>query len=352
MSVETLPLVNFGKYKDRPVTDLLQDSKYIDWLKTQSWFKEKYSNIYNITVNQVITTNNQNSKTPEHNRLQNLFLTNDNQKKLLLQCFKIMLNKIKQNISLLLNDKDFIECFGPTIMPNIDINTKNNDIKFEGRYNWDLIITFIDPIKFEIKLNIENELNKLNIYKNNFNNQEFNKLLEEWHGNFKGACLEYRKYSHYNKIINKYIKEDDYDISIGDNGNNITLFFELNYQCNIFCEIKPVIGEDYPCVLRKLKTQQELTMNDIKKKYEDRYFLNKKIYILIIETFTTTYTTKEQLIEIFSQTGIKVIFTNDIFSSDILEKLDYKTSLIEENKILKNKVLQLEEKIKLLENSH
>ena len=71
MDIQPLPLVPFGKYKDKSVTELLADKNYVDWLKKQSWFSEK-GPIYNIVVNQTINTTN-NSKTPEHNKLQNLF---------------------------------------------------------------------------------------------------------------------------------------------------------------------------------------------------------------------------------------------------------------------------------------
>jgi hypothetical protein len=70
--MDTLPVVPFGKYKDQPVTALLEDPKYLEWCKQQEFFK-KYTTIYNICVNQTIQSN-QPSKTPEHNKLQKLFL--------------------------------------------------------------------------------------------------------------------------------------------------------------------------------------------------------------------------------------------------------------------------------------
>ena len=73
MDAQSLPVVPFGKYKGQPITNLLNDTKYLEWCKQQEWF-QKFPIVYNICVNQTITTNNQSSKTPEHNKLQNLFL--------------------------------------------------------------------------------------------------------------------------------------------------------------------------------------------------------------------------------------------------------------------------------------
>ena len=81
MEEQLLPIVPFGKYKDKSVLELLADEKYVEWLKQQSWFSNQ-KQIYNIVVYQTIPTTN-NSKTPEHNKLQNLFLDKSNQHKLI-----------------------------------------------------------------------------------------------------------------------------------------------------------------------------------------------------------------------------------------------------------------------------
>ena len=118
-------------------------------------------------------------------------------------------------------------------------------------------------------------------------------------------------------------------------------------------------------MLRKLKTQIELTQNDktIFKK------LNTK-YILIIGSFTSIHVSKEQLITIFKQSNIKIIFTDEIFETSKsvaikyvntntttnAEQAFFENKLIEENKFLtdnllqtQQKLLQAEEKIKQLE---
>lgn len=66
-------IVPFGKYRDRPVTDLLADHDYVTWLTAQPWFAERYVNIYNI----ITGAGGEPQDTPEHNALQARFLDHD-----------------------------------------------------------------------------------------------------------------------------------------------------------------------------------------------------------------------------------------------------------------------------------
>ena len=34
-----LPIVTFGKYKGKPVTEMLADTKYVEWCKQQEFFR-------------------------------------------------------------------------------------------------------------------------------------------------------------------------------------------------------------------------------------------------------------------------------------------------------------------------
>lgn len=319
MDTQTLSLVPFGKYKGQPITTLLNDTKYLEWCKGQEWF-QKFPIVYNICVNQTVTTTNQNSKTPEHNKLQNLFLENENVKKLL----KIVLKKTEKNVII-----------------------SEGEIIFEGMFNWDLVIE----------------------------NYQWWSCDCDWTNETKDIC----DCEAYKKYIERYKIPKDQD-ALKFNG--------------LYCEIKPCIGDDYPCVLRKMKTQIELTDNYAKKYNEDkkklfekeyeenwtmRQFYNKQKgtykycleqeciypkYVLIIKDFSSTTTTKEQLITIFNQSYIKIVFINDLFDITEYQKTkeeivklqiidttiqDDTLKLVEENKSLRENLLQAEEKIKQLQ---
>lgn len=263
MDTEYLPLVTFGRYKGQPITTLMNDTKYLEYIKQQEWLKN-YPIVYNICVNQTISTSNQNSKTPEHNSLQNMFLEKENVIKLLA---KVLYNKKRY-----------------TLKKNEHYEFR---VEFESKFNWDILID--------------------NIYIYECCNDEPNVC--------HGYCATAET-----KVIN-----------------------------DIFVEIKPILGDDYPCVLRKMKTQRELTKNDDYYKAKVGEFTCKYYpsnYILLIKEFNAKSTTKEQLITLFNQSRIKVVFTDDLFKdADLQVTTTTQQKLLEEQE--KNK--QLEEKIRQLE---
>ena len=89
--MESLPIVPFGKYKNQPITSLLTDNSYLEWLKNQEFFKQKHITLYNIIVNQQLSVSNE--KTPEHNKMQNFFLIKNNCANILNAMLKSYYNK-------------------------------------------------------------------------------------------------------------------------------------------------------------------------------------------------------------------------------------------------------------------
>ncbi len=84
-------VVPFGKYKGQPVEAMAQDRKYVEWLTAQSWFRDRYQTIYNVVVNNF----QEPSETPEHNRLQVLFLRETFQKAFMQRVFDITFEKFE-----------------------------------------------------------------------------------------------------------------------------------------------------------------------------------------------------------------------------------------------------------------
>ena len=104
-------IIPFGKYKGNHLAQVYaEDEDYLIWCQSQPWFKEKYSNIYNIVINQNNKSNNT-SKTPEHNKIQNLFLDKQLCKKLIEKNQKI-------------EEKYMIKT------------------EFESKFNWDVLIKY------------------------------------------------------------------------------------------------------------------------------------------------------------------------------------------------------------------
>ena len=198
-------------------------------------------------------------------------------------------------------------------------------------------------------------LDKLNKYKKNYEN----KYKKDYENNFIEHYEEYRLL-YYRDIIKKYCNKNIYVCKKNENQYEISIDI-CDYDYSVCCELKTILSDDYPCVLRKMKAQIELSKND-KTAFGHRY----NIYLLIIEKFKSNYVSKEQLITIFNQSNIKVIFSDEIFeASNPLEitcentnikQILSENKLMEENKFLtdnllqtQQKLLQAEEKIKQLE---
>jgi hypothetical protein len=166
-----------------------------------------------------------------------------------------------------------------------------------------------------------------------------NKYIKDNENHFNNYYKKYRL-QYYRDIINKYSAIFDV-FEINENQYKISIDFH-DYKYALCCELKPTLSEDYPVVLRKLKTQIELTQND-KTNFKEK----KKYYSLIIGSFTSVNTSKEQLITIFKQSNIKIIFTDELFeTSNSLEIEAMNTNkLIEKNKFLTDNLLQTQEKL-------
>jgi hypothetical protein len=118
----------------------------------------------------------------------------------------------------------------------------------------------------------------------------------------------------------------------------------------VFCELKPLLGDDYPCVLRKMKTQLELT----KEKYYNEYGgpVYALRYLLLVKEYASSTTSKEQLIQIFNQNHIRVVFIDELFdhvpTQGSIQPTQTKIE-VEENRLLRDALLQAQEKIARLE---
>jgi hypothetical protein len=353
MDTQSLPIVTFGKYKDKSVLELLADKQTLEWYKKQPWFQEKYPVIYNIVVNQQITSNNQNSKTPEHNKLQNLFLDPDNLLKLRKSLYKNYIDNFEIKLNNLINDEEFIALFGEHKKEDLINFTDPGKVIFEDKYNWDMcyymntqFISFDEDGKEKIKYKEQYDIKKEEYMAKIQEEQKWRK--ESCRGGitdekFKKICEEkyqekfnehYKKYrdgnSYYKGFVEKYLSGYTHRVC-GYREYDIELELLPNYL--ICCEIKPTLGDDYPEVLRKMKTQQTLSDND--KKWAKSDFIHyHKIYLLIIGSFESKAASRKQLIEIFKQSNIIVKFINDIIPQSNIGYLPAKQQVLADQQLL------------------
>jgi hypothetical protein len=300
MSSTELPIVPFGKYKGKPITELLTDTKYIEWCKQQN-ILDKYPIINNIIVHQTIQTSN-NSKTPEHNKIQNMFLQDAFQIKLLSRIHDISPDRVISYLEKIYNKELYIKYFGKNTIDISSFNYENSKrkVEFEADFNWDV---------------------KLDIYLSS----------SEIKSSIIGCKSDYDKL--WNCVGNYDCNYSYYD--------NRCISVNLEYDRLLFIEIKPSLGDDYPCVLRKMKTQITLTNTKYKTKY-------KKKYILLVDNFNSNVTTIDEIKTIFKQSNISVILLSELNITK--NNIKYITISEEEYNTLKGKINMYENKIKLLES--
>lgn len=63
-------IIPFGKYKGKPLEAMAEDRQYLDWIQQQGWLAEKYPQINTLIINNFT----QPSETPDHNKIQGMFL--------------------------------------------------------------------------------------------------------------------------------------------------------------------------------------------------------------------------------------------------------------------------------------
>jgi len=85
---------------------------------------------------------------------------------------------------------------------------------------------------------------------------------------------------------------------------DMELIFTTRIDYCVYCELIPNLGDDYPCVLRKMSNQIRLDNNP-----------SNNYYCLIIENFNSISTDIQTLRKIFSQYDIFVILTDEIFKN-------------------------------------
>lgn len=260
-------LVPFGKYKGQPVSVMQNDTQYCDWLATQDWFRERYANVYN----QVIINNfTEPTETPEHNRLQMLFLDDDFLKSF---CDKIF-------------DFSLQEKFNKTVSA---IKKKYEDVKKyfeenENNHSKEVLDSYID---FFTRTNlIENFFEVSNI---NFEQNAFDVVIEYKFYKIDGFN-PYNTYFYNDNICKEFLYR--YEI--------------LNHTKNIYVEIKPCLGDDFPAVLRQIKANSEINIGRGRKAplYGEK--------VLIIDEFAAKGATFEQVKKVFKLSDIKLLKFSDV----------------------------------------
>ena len=305
-------LVPFGKYKGQPVEVMQMDTGYCEWLSTQDWFRERYANVYQ----QVIINNfTEASETPEHNKLQMLFLDKDFYRKieaaLPVDPSKLFhpqileaVSEIKEQVK---SDENYLEELERELKIkeyySDEENRKEKLEKFES----------VPPYTLEY-FSIEKTLKYLRNYDESTHKEELSRLRDKIEKT-KMRIQELK--GRHNSIIDQRKDNTKYTYEVKTiefELNGWDVFVGLKYKCEIdlktefpgsvnpvyqerYIEIKPCLGDDFPAVLRQMKANSKKV---------------RGTRILLIDEFSAVGATLEQVKQTFLLSDIYLIKLSDI----------------------------------------
>lgn len=303
-----------GKYKGKHITEILADKSYVDWMKSQPGFLDKMPTaINNIIVHQTIVTGGAASKTPEHNKLQNLFLSKEFQVKFLNHMSPISKEKYELWFNELCKTDKYKECFGDLKLQfsNYAWEKASISTEFEGSFNWDVVINATIPSE-----TLKGTVSRID-------SRSGRSEYESW---FDDSCRGLRG------VYFGTVRKNDY---------SYCNYASVSREGTFNIEVKPILGDDYPAVLRKMKTQIELSKKASSGSSRGSYGNP----VLLVGKFESESATLDQLKAIFKQTGIKVVLLDEILKPEKKAEVQKYVNILEEEYLhMKKKLLAYESK--------
>lgn len=280
MSGEVVP---FGKYKGQPLEAMAADQQYLEWLMGQSWFRDRYQNIYTLIVNNFTEP----SETPEHNALQAMFLNAE-------ECISIARDiGVEEAVIQLARERaksqpySYEEC--------VDVHSRN----------------------------CKHHSDELDRYRGYIAAGKFTEYDDDYVGSCYGTELWYKERisEHGEKLAVEVLKLTAAQVALNEDavrreseaqkivsatarvthfehkGWDVVIAVECNQdRRNLYLELKPSLGDDYPAVLRQMKANSRAAgLSE-----------SKGSGVLVIRDFCATGATLDQVRMIFETSGFKV----------------------------------------------
>ncbi len=276
-------IVPFGKYKGQSIEALQADEEYAEWLAAQQWFRERFTDLF-----RALTASNNPADTPEHNKMQARFLDDEFRGALIRLLFD--LNAVSFRTRRNHYESGVIELLRKAI-PEAPPLT-GADSFFTERTAWrrqwgDLIVA-------------------LNGFEAYGRREPFSDFIEK----IKNFLPDFRapRWSEFPaEIVLKSAVEFEFY------GSDMLITWSWSVQTEgisgigapLLVELKPSLGDDFPAVLREIKTHIQFAG---KHKYE------RLRAVLIVGTYSGEGATWDQVKDIFQASGIKTVFESEISS--------------------------------------
>ena len=286
-------IIPFGKYKDKPIEFLAKDKDYITWLLSTDWFKDKYSNIYSIVINNF----QENSDSPEHNKLQVKFLNQEYRLKVAYAALGSKLFNCNKNKI----DEIFSGYFANLIkFYSSKYSDKLEKINRSISYNESCIKNHPNtPVGQSAETDIVENRKKLDSFpsKEEFIASKIETLLQPFNNSSYNTII----FSNIDFENSKSASDVSFSIRIGCIGchelletieDKIHLRGSVSELFNFSIELKPVVYDDFPAILRQMK--------------------HSKATYLLINEYRGEGATEEEFVQYFKTQGITVLYEKEI----------------------------------------
>lgn len=283
MSDSRKNIIPFGKYKGQTIDILLADEKYAEWLAAQQWFRERFTDLF-----KALTAIGTQADTPEHNRMQARFLDESYRHSLIELLFD--LSAVSRHARRYCYENAVLNLLRKSIPEAPPLTAADRFFKerTEWRRKWgDFIAT-------------------LNGFEAYGRQQPFCEFIEK----INGFLPDFRA-PHWNESPPEIVLKSAVEFEFYGSDMLITWSWSVPVEgsadtgIELLVELKPSLGDDFPTVLREIKTHIQFAG---KRKFE------KPRAILIVGAYAGEGASWDQVKDIFRASGITAVLESEILN--------------------------------------
>jgi hypothetical protein len=300
-------IIPFGKYRGRQLEEVVAtDPKYLEWLQAQDWFRVKFVELHQTIIN---ASPAEPSETPEHNRLQVLFLDDG-------FCLRFVtaallrsdrLEEKKQELVMILREDPVKPARAEVRKIEEHLEMLTDDIgRFEKRLE-EIIANISGPSEHRYYKEADRERYTRDLSKMRQQKLDREQALQEKQAALEAALASF-KAPEISFGCEKWFERANVDVILRPTwkggGSSIHILEGLDVESSrdpmrdaIGIEIKPTVGDDYPAVLRQMRKNGSL--------------------VLFLETYTGSGATREQFIQTFRLSRLRVIFKDEVLGEPV-----------------------------------
>lgn len=300
-SDESLGVVPFGKYRGQPIEVLANDRAYCDWLMGQGWFRERFGGIHTLIVNNFAAP----TETPEHNALQARFLNPDwCERFAMLLGIRATLDRMKNRLI-----EDWQRA-GPHLQRELERRQQEIDRTKRAlerrQQEVDRAKQEVDRAKQPDKLAQATERvvrEQVAWYEKDAAEAVTREaelraaIINDYPARVAGLTWTMSTKTEFevegkDVVLSVVVWSTDSKFPVFDPSWHNTHYEEVRFDATWSVECKPILGDDYPAVLRQMKANRSS--------------------VLLLEEFRSSAITLEQLRLFFGRSKFRVVMVADV----------------------------------------